>query len=323
MVDPYKSIHLIARELEARGFNAKPLSKDGKKYLEFTKGDIRWRSRTAYVDYPFVMQSLKLLSTHKDRAYDYVAEHGVAIAKTITVTSSSQIVWEDVSTISPLIVKPVDRGGSKGLTRNVTSNDELQTAIQNALTFSSQVLVQQQFEGQELRFTCINGRVQSAVLRSPASIKGDGKRSVEQLLKAENEARTKLNALLEYIQYPMLEGNLITRPLNLHDIVQQELVVQVAESTMISGGASVFDVLSDVDQSYLDIVENLVRSLDAQFLVVDILIADITKPANNENYIFLEFNTAPALKLYYGVRDGEQFDIVPLVTDMIVQRLQA
>ena len=322
MPDPYKSIHLIRHELEARGFTATKIVENGHSYFVFTKNDLRWQSRTAYVDYPFVPLAIKNLSTRKDQAYAYVANHGVAIAKTFSYTTPDEVAWDKVKAVTPLIVKPVDSDGSQGLTRNVTTEEALLTGVKNALLISTHALVQQQFFGDELRFTCMNGRVMSALLRMPATLKGDGEHTVEPLLSAATAARPQLNEHLPYIQYPQLQANLVLQNLRQDEIVAKDVTIQIGESTMISGGAYVYDVLTEVDPTYIDVIEGLVQSLDARFLVVDFLIADRTVPAKPDNYIFLEFNTAPALKLYYSIRDGEQFDIVPLLSDLIVEQLK-
>lgn len=57
----------------------------------------------------------------------------------------------------PVIVKPIDSGGSRGVTL-VRDNNEFKTAIQRALkfSFSKSVLVEEYIEGQELSVECIS-----------------------------------------------------------------------------------------------------------------------------------------------------------------------
>lgn len=54
-----------------------------------------------------------------------------------------------------------------------------------------------------------------------------------------------------------------------------------------------------------------------EFLVIDLMIKDYTKPQTDDNYVFMEFNTAPALRLYYGMRTGKPFDMTAKLVDML------
>jgi uncharacterized protein (DUF1330 family) len=65
------------------------------------------------------------------------------------------------------------------------------------------------------------------------------------------------------------------------------------------------------------VVENLVQTLGARFVVVDMMLQDYTKPKTAANYAFIEFNTAPVLKLFYSCRDGKQYDVVAELAAMI------
>jgi len=57
----------------------------------------------------------------------------------------------------PLIVKPVDRSGSRGVAK-VSSNDEMLTAIRNAKdeSLSGEVIIEQFIEGNEISVECIS-----------------------------------------------------------------------------------------------------------------------------------------------------------------------
>jgi hypothetical protein len=47
------------------------------------------------------------------------------------------------------------------------------------------------------------------------------------------------------------------------------------------------------------------------------MIHDHTKPQTEDNYTFIEFNTAPVLKMFYSCRDGNHYDILGDLVPMI------
>jgi uncharacterized protein (DUF1330 family) len=86
---------------------------------------------------------------------------------------------------------------------------------------------------------------------------------------------------------------------------------------MIRTGASIYNVIQTVHPSYLQTVENLAQKLGANFIVVDMILRDYTQEQSANNYAFIEFNTTPVLKLFYSCRDGQHYDVVEELADMI------
>ena len=170
-------------------------------------------------------------------------------------------------------------------------------------------LVQSQFVGQEVRLTVINRKIRSALLRQKPQVIGDGKTTVKNLIEQENGARR----ALQHVQtpYPVLDDSLV--PL---DLLQSTVVpaigevVELSKSTMIRGGASMYEILPEVHSSYIQAVESAIQGLGDGFFVVDLMVASYSQAATPDNYIFLEMNLAPALTLYYSCRDSDHFPIV-------------
>ena len=86
-------------------------------------------------------------------------------------------------------------------------------------------------------------------------------------------------------------------------------------------GSQIFAQSSQVIKSYIetykDIAITIADKLQAPFLIVDLIVYDHTQSAREDNYVFLEINTSPALKMYYGARNRVYFDIVSVLGAMI------
>ena len=312
----FQSIELISDAMIRRGYTYTKVQIAGRGHRRFQKGTKVWTSPYQYVRYPFVSPDVRNLALHKNLAYDYVESLGYRIPKTHMVLRRKTVNRQSVATLRyPLIVKPVNGAGSVGVTRNIRTEKKLQAAVYAVHAQGSDALVQEQFKGQEVRLTILNGVITSACLRATPHVVGDGTADLANLLTAENKSRGRIN--LAYISYPQLTSNLITMPRDITHVPKKGQVWPLGDSAMISGGASVYNIDESLHESYKKLVLNMMKGLHAPFLVVDLLVADYTKPATTDSYVFLEFNTAPALKLYYSFRGGNQYDIVPRLVDMI------
>lgn len=322
--DAFASYKLLARALEKRGYsvavNANPLTK-----VTFTgPAGASWTTKAANMRYPFNSEEMCRLSWNKNLAYEFVEKSDFSVPYTLKIEvgeSRDDELAGALATFKKLIVKPNDASLSKGLTVGITTLSALKRAIEDARTVSSSVLVQQQVEGEEIRFTILDGKVVAAILRETAQVIGDGQSTVAQLIARENDARLWLQ--FECIGYPQLDETLIDSAFLHSDRVPDDgEIVKLSHSTMIRGGCSVYDVLSEVDTSYIQKIEAMAAKLDANFFVVDVFCKDHRQPAASDNYWFIEFNTAPVLKVYYGCRDDKQFDIVSHLASAIDNYLQ-
>lgn len=321
--DAHASYKLLARELSTLGYAVSEEFDDKRLFVSYIspKGRI-WRARAAMIDYPFTSATVRALSKNKAEATKFVTLHGMHAPATIKVvgdTVDTRSIEKFLSRYGRVVVKPLNRSLSIGLTTDVSTLLQLQKAIKKAAKYSAEVLVQEQVFGEEVRFAVINGKVVSALLRRTPQVVGDGTSTVAELIEKENEERRKINYTL--VPYPLLTDELIRKSVDLDKVPAEGEVVELSRATMISKGCSVYDILGEVDASYVQLVESLVSDLDTGFIVVDIFIKNFREPASQDNYWFIEFNTSPVLKLFYSCRDGGMHDILPTLVEAIDKKM--
>lgn len=319
----FSSIELLKKALAAIGYKHKNLLLGGREYTQFTspRGTV-WLTSNTRINYPFALNTLKDISKNKHIAYELAEQMGVKIPATKLIDKSLADIstLNDLLPVTPLVVKPNDASLSNGLTMHITNKNDLFKAIQLAGKYSDQVLVQQQVKGEEIRFAVLDGEVVAALLRQTPRVIGDGVNNIGALLTRENQTRKLLK--LPYIAYPELKPPLI----NLRSIDQSRIpapaeVVQLGLSTMIRGGASVYNVLHEINPSYVETAKRLAATLGNGFIVVDMFISDYRQPQSDDNYAFIEFNMAPVLKLFYSCRDQRNYDILNQLVPLIDRAL--
>jgi cyanophycin synthetase len=284
-------------------------------------GGWQWKLAGGMMRYPFVPESAIHTCAQKGVTYAYAQKLGVCIPRTFTASAYSSELEAFLNAHNPVIVKPVRSHGGQGLTLNVTNVESLQAALQHALHKSEQVLVQEQISGQEIRFTIMNGEVVSALLRQTPRLVGDGHSTVAELLTVENKLRAGLR--LAYISYPQLDAALVASDVvgDGRRVLADGEILELNRSTMISGGASVYNVTDTVHDSYKQTALLLAQNLSPKFLAIDMMLQNYLQPQTDKNYSFIECNTWPALRLYYSARDGNQYDIVPQVADILEEAI--
>ena len=115
-------------------------------------------------------------------------EHGVADTTDNAVRLAGRIGY-------PLVIKPVDGRQGQGVTAGVTSEEEVVAAFVEANAISpGRVIVERFVEGEDIRLVVYCGRFACAFLRSPPRLVGDGKRTVMELIDAENRRRSEIQA---------------------------------------------------------------------------------------------------------------------------------
>lgn len=321
-----QSIDVIQKILEPKGYSF-DLMQLGERRIDFMQITSPAGKRLILANdnplYPFATSSARLIYSDKLKSYEFVKRLGVTTPNTYVIhADQSERELDDLQDLfkntEKVIVKPHNSEGSKGLSLDITNFQDLQTAIKVALEVSTTVLIQTQFIGEEIRFVTVNGRVKAALLRKKPMVIGDGISSIADLIKHENEERAHMSDTM--VAYPQLDDSLISSELlNSTRIPEQGERVELNKKTMIRGGASMYNVLDEVNPEYIAIVEKIALQFGSGFLAVDFMLKDYTTPASSDNYVFLETNVNPALSLFYSCRDGRH---VPIAEEYLVPLLE-
>lgn len=325
--DAFASYKLLRSEFKKMDYSvSEEVIKDRRVVLFSSPTGREWKTFASQLSYPINSHRVRQISTNKEIAYEFAQEAGVSTPYTYYVSELNEIKDDEIKSLldryGKLIVKPANASLSKGLTLNIQSADALRAAIVRARAIAPTVLIQEQVEGEEVRFVVLNGKVVAALLRRTPRVTGDGIATVARLIERENAKRQDLR--FEYITYPQLTESLVGSSfINSADILKEGEILELNRATMIKNGCSVYDVLESVDPTYVATVEGLVEKLGAKFIVTDVFLRDFTVPQQDHNHWFIEFNTSPVLKLFYGCRDGNMFDIVPQLAGAIDAWLHA
>lgn len=205
----------------------------------------------------------------------------------------------------PLVVKPA--GGSKGtaVTTGVRSEAELARALDEVLASKyaeTGILVERFVTGDDYRLLVAGEDLLSVVRREPASVTGDGRRSIEELVLVANMVRR---------QNPHLAKRLIRLDERVDEQLRQqgrtrrcvpaagERVRLRAEANLSLGGDS-REVLESTHPSFRELATAVLAAIPGlPYAGLDVLMEDHRKPVDSQQVTIIEVNSRPVQSLHH------------------------
>ncbi|RUO71743.1 ATP-grasp domain-containing protein [Idiomarina ramblicola] len=207
------------------------------------------------------------------------------------------------------VVKPIDGAGGKGVTSNIQTADELKAALEYAQ--SEWVVVEEHITGDDYRLICSGGRFLAAIHRLPASVTGDGKHTIEQLIELKNEER-QANPYLKkcVIRYDKaMAYRLKKHGCSLQTVLPENEKLYLNDIANITAGGDSVDVTEQVHDDFKRLAESAQLAFtDLAYCGVDILARDIMAPIAEQRTAIIEINANCDVALHHFPSVGSPRD---------------
>ena len=209
-----------------------------------------------------------------------------------------------------MVMKPLNMNSGTGVYLNV-NKDNFKIfwkdcfAIQKKKNVAEpRVLIQNQIEGFEVRVVVRDGEVYSAIMRLPSHVIGDGKHTIEELIRKKNQQRKEnpyFKSRLIKIN-PGLERLLKTKGRSLQDVLERdEFCILYPQSNVSSGGEN-FEVTKLLHPNILKLARDATLAVPGLHTSgVDIIIDGF----DSEEGTVIEINKAPSFLMLYYPKTGE------------------
>lgn len=202
----------------------------------------------------------------------------------------------------PVVVKPADQDRGDGARANLQTEDQLTAAFELARTISKHVLVEKHQPGREYRLTVVQGQLFWAHERVPATVTGDGRQTLQQLVDGENTRRqqTLLTRADSWMPIRMDEDNrsyLRENGRTLQDVPAAGEVVRlqrVPAATTGGGGIACFDTIHPDNRR---LAERAAQMLRLDIAGVDVIMPDITRSWREVGGAVTEVNAIPQISI--------------------------
>jgi D-alanine-D-alanine ligase-like ATP-grasp enzyme len=215
------------------------------------------------------------------------------------------------------VVKPaIGTGAGKGVTTGIETRRQLLKAAVRASGYGSQLLVEEQVKGDNIRLLYLDGQLLDAVRRCPPTTVGDGKSSISQLVRRLNQRRldtgyTLAPVILKYdldMQRTLERQNLSWRSVPADG--QRVVLKTVINDNVADDNERVVD---QVSESIIEAGSSVAEVIGVRLVGVDIITPDIRQRLEDVGGTILEVNTGPGYHYHYFTRGEARRVAVPIL----------
>ncbi|GIZ53040.1 cyanophycin synthetase [Noviherbaspirillum aridicola] len=247
------------------------------------------------------------ISSDKDLTKRLLQSCGVPVPEG-RIVRDPEDAWDAAQDIGiPVVVKPSDANHGRGVSTDLKTREQVEAAFRLADEEGSDVIVERFVRGDEHRLLIIGGKLAAAAKGEVATITGDGKSTVTELINSQ-------------INTDPRRGDLEEFPLNLITYEEDPTVLLVLErqgygpdSIPEEGkmvlvqrhGNVAFDCTDDVHPDVAAAAELAARVVGLDIAGVDLVCEDISRPLDEQGGAIVEVNAGPGLLMHIKPATGK------------------
>ncbi|MGY1803289.1 N-acetylglutaminylglutamine synthetase [Blastococcus sp. SYSU D00922] len=206
--------------------------------------------------------------------------------------------------VGEVVVKPARGEQGRGITVGVRDEAGLERAVALALQFCPDVLVEELVDGEDLRVIVIDREVVAAAVRRPAEVVGDGRHTVDELVRSTSRRRERATGGESRIPLDDTTAEVVAESgYAMDDVPPNGERIRVRRTANLHTGGTIVDV---TDRLHPEIAEASVRAAAALGIPVtglDFLVPDV----EGSDYVFIEANERPGLANHEPQPTAERF----------------
>jgi cyanophycin synthetase len=221
----------------------------------------------------------------------------------------------------PLVVKPLNSNQGKGATTDINSWQEVTAAFLKAKEYSNEVVVERYIRGLDFRALVVNYKFVAAALRTPASVRGDGVHTIEELVEAVNSDPRRGSGhekALTRIQIDEVTKQLLSK-MNYtpKTVLAKGVTIHLKDTANLSTGGTSTDVTDLVHPSNVRLFERVARIIGLDICGIDIVASSLSTPIKKNGGAIIEINAAPGLRMHLSPSYGTARNVAAPIIDML------
>jgi cyanophycin synthetase len=221
----------------------------------------------------------------------------------------------------PIVTKPVDGNHGKGATTNIQNWEDAINGLIAAKKYSRAVICEKFITGRDFRVLVINYKFVAAALRTPASVIGDGKSTIQQLIDIVNSDPRRgygHEKVLTSIKVDDFTNDILQKKgYTLETVIKKDEELWLKPTANLSTGGTATDVTDYVHPSNIVMCERIARVIGLNICGIDIMATDLSTPIGENGGAVLEVNAAPGFRMHLDPTEGLPRNVAEPVIDML------
>ena len=199
---------------------------------------------------------------------------------------------EFLAEVGSVVVKPARGEQGHGITVGVTDADALARAVELARRFSSEVLLEEQVSGEDLRVLVIDHQVVAAAVRRPAAVIGTGEHTIRALIEAQSRRRAAATGGESRILIDDTTVEIVAEAgFDLDDVLPADEELVVRRTANLHTGGTIHDVTASLHPELATAAVQASHALDIPVVGMDFMVRAVDEP----EYHVIEANERPGL----------------------------
>ena len=263
-------------------------------------------------------------TTQKDDCKRFLAELGFPVPQGDIVYSLEEACETAEKLGYPVAVKPVSGHKGIGVTADVQEKTELESAYQRAVDAvpegeKAAIIVEKSIAGHDYRLLCVNGRFVAAIERQPASVTGNGRSSLKELIERENASPQRSDTPTSPMGKIQMDDSmhlyLEEQGLDLDSVIESDRTVYLRKVANLSSGGFSIDATSKVHPDNIILAQDIAQHFRLTCMGIDIITADLAQSWKKSSFGIIEINAAPGVYMHLNPAIGEPVDVTSRILE--------
>ncbi|MGA1411305.1 MAG: cyanophycin synthetase [Prochlorotrichaceae cyanobacterium] len=264
------------------------------------------------------------LACDKEGTKQILQEFGIPVPRGTVIYYFDEL-QEAIDSVGgyPIVIKPLDGNHGRGITLDIHTFAEAETAYDVAQEAAKTrgVIIERYYTGRDHRVLAVDGKVVAVAERVPAHVVGDGKSTIEELVDETNRDPRRGDGhdnVLTKIKIDRNTWKLLERKgYTLNTVLDKGEICYLRETANLSTGGIAIDRTDEIHPTNRWLAERVIKIIGLDIAGMDIVTDDISKPLSETDGVIVEVNAAPGFRMHVHPSVGTPRNVAAPVIDMI------
>ncbi|HPF47244.1 MAG TPA: cyanophycin synthetase, partial [Emcibacteraceae bacterium] len=263
------------------------------------------------------------ISCDKEDTHNLLNDLGLPVPQQQMVYSSNEAIKAAQRIGYPVVVKPLNANHGRGVSINLSSDEEVEAAFDVAKEqgTSRAVLVESYMTGFDHRMLVVNNELVAVAKRVPGHVVGDGKHTIAELIDIVNEdprrgvGHEKVLTILEIDSQArrLMKNAGYTE----ETVLEDGKIFYLRDTANLSTGGTAIDLTDVVHPDNKEMAQRAIQAVGLDVGGVDFLTTDISKSYKVVGGGIVEVNAAPGFRMHVAPSEGKARDVSGKVLEML------
>ena len=221
----------------------------------------------------------------------------------------------------PVVVKPRDGNQGKGISVNLTTEEQIRHAFKVAEEFRDDIMVEKYLPGHDYRLLVIGDKLIAAARRDPPLVTGDGVHTVRELVDIVNRDPRRSDGHATSLTKIRFDEIALTRlaeqGYTADSVPGRGTRVVLRNNANLSTGGSATDVTDDVHPELAACAVAAAQTVGLDICGIDVVCDTMLKPLEDQGGGIVECNAAPGLRMHLAPSFGKGRPVGEAIINMM------